>query len=113
MKPQEQFNQFVRTQKQNDTMWGYLRDVAHQVPWNVNGVKTILDAESWKDIFTASLQKHHRMAEGIDGGFVILGMRTSKMSKEQVSDLIELIRAFGANHNVTWTNEPPIEGAQP
>lgn len=95
-----------RTVDQNALMWGLLRDVARQVPWPVNGAMVQLEAEDWKDIFTASLTKHHRMAQGIDGGFVILGMRTSKMVKEQMSELIELIYAFGAEHDVKWTDEP-------
>ena len=92
-----------RTVDQNAKMWALLRDVSEQVPWPVNGCMTKLSAEDFKDIFTASLTKHHRMASGIDGGFVILGMRTSKMTKEQLSELVELIYAFGAEHDVKWT----------
>lgn len=36
-------------------------------------------------------------------GFVVLGQSTSKMSKREFSDLVELIMCFGANHNVEWT----------
>ena len=100
----------LRSKEQNDAMWGFLRDVARQVKWRVNGIEDYITAEDWKDIITAGLQKHHRMAEGIDGGLVILGMRTSKMTKAQMSDVIELTKAFGANHNVQWTNEPPLGG---
>lgn len=92
-----------RTVDQNRLMWRLLHDVAAQVPWPVNGSMTHLSAEDWKDILTASLTKHHRIAEGVDGGFVILGMRTSKMTKAQISDLVDLISAFGAEHGVRWT----------
>ena len=92
-----------RTVDQNRLMWSLLNDVAAQVPWPVNGAMAHLTADDWKDIFTASLTKHHRMASGIDGGFVILGMRTSKMTKAQISDLIDLITAFGVEHEVRWT----------
>ena len=100
------FKPQLRTVDQNALMWGLLRDIAKQIPWPVNGSMHWLEAEDWKDIFTAGLTKHHRMAQGIDGGFVILGMRTSKMTKEQVSELIELIYSFGAEHSVRWSDEP-------
>lgn len=80
-----------------------LRDIARQVRWSVNGAKTYLEPEDWKDILTAALTKHHRIAEGIDGGFVFLGMRTSRMTKDQMVELIELMYAFGAERNVTWS----------
>jgi hypothetical protein len=43
------------------------------------------------------------MVPNIDGnGFVVLGQHTRGFSKKQASDLIELINAFGAEHNVTF-----------
>jgi hypothetical protein len=40
---------------------------------------------------------------GIDPGtFVPLGMRTSQMTKEEISDLLELIYAFGAERGVKF-----------
>lgn len=95
----------TRTPEQNAKLWPLLRDVAHQLQWPVNGIKTFLTEDDWKDIFTAALTKHHRITAGIDGGFVILGMRTHKMKANEMSDLIELIYAFGANHDVKWTEE--------
>ena len=93
-----------RTELQNRKMWPMLRDFAQQVPWQVNGVLTQLEPEDWKDIFTAALRKHHRVALGLDGGFVFLGMRTSKMTKEQMIELIELMYAEGANRGVVWSD---------
>lgn len=96
-----------RTLKQNDLMWGMLEDVAAQIKWPVNGYLTFISAEDFKDLFTAALHKHNRIAAGIDGGAVILGMRTSKMSKEEMTDLIDLMLAFGANRDpqIVWTHE--------
>jgi len=62
-----------------------------------------MEPEDWKDVFTAALRKHHRIAEGIDGGFVFLGMRTSKMTKEQMIELIELMYAWGTERGVEWS----------
>jgi len=39
---------------------------------------------------------------GIDGGFVVLGLSTSKMSKEEMSELLELALAFGAQKGVVF-----------
>lgn len=80
-----------------------LRDVSRQVRWAVNGALVNMEPEDWKDVFTAALRKHHRVAQGIDGGFVFLGMRTSKMTKDQMIELIELIYAFGAEREVKWS----------
>jgi hypothetical protein len=93
----------VRNFEQNKKMWAMLHDVSKQVKWPVNGAEGFLDANDWKDIFTASLTKHQRVAQGIEGGWVMLGTRTSKMSKSQMAELIEYMYAFGANHSVTWT----------
>ncbi len=95
----------TRTTLQNKKMWPMLRDFARQIQWQVNGAVAYLEPEDWKDIFTAALRKHHRVALGLDGGFVFLGMRTSKMTKEQMIELIELMYAEGASRGVRWTEE--------
>ena len=92
-----------RTLDQNSKLWPMLHDVASQVEWFVDGRMAKLEPEEWKDIFTAGLRKHQRVAAGIEGGFVILGARTSRMGKQEFSELIEIIYAFGAEHNVVWS----------
>lgn len=82
-----------------------ITDVSKQIEWEVNGHKCFLDKFDWADIFTAALRKHHRLTNGIDGGFVILGMHTSRMTKQEMSDLFFIIEAFGAEKGVKWTNE--------
>jgi hypothetical protein len=89
-----------RTLPQNDRLWAMLTDVARQVDWY--GQK--LTPDDWKDVFTASLRRAH-VVPGIDGGFVPLGMRTSDMSKEEMSALIELIYAFGAEQGVIFGDD--------
>ena len=88
----------ARTSAQNRKMWAMLGDVAKQVDWY--GQK--LSAEDWKHIFSASLKKQ-RAVPGIDGGFVVLGLSTRRMSSKEISDLIELMYAFGADKDVEWT----------
>ena len=92
-----------RTLDQNAKMWPMLEDVAQQVEWPVDGVVQKLAREDWKHILSAGLKKHQRIAAGVDGGFVILGQRTSKLSKSEFSDLIEIIYEFGSRHAVVWS----------
>jgi hypothetical protein len=99
----------TRSLASNRKMWACLGDIAKQVQWPVNGFVQFLSAEDWKDILSASLKKEGRMAQGIDGGFVMLGQRTSKMKVKEMCDLIEIIYAFGANNGVVWSESVPDE----
>ena len=55
----------------------------------------------WKDVFTSSLKKQD-VVPGLDGGFVVLGLSTSEMTKQEMSDLLELMAAFGAQQGVQF-----------
>lgn len=94
----------TRTLDQNAKLWAVLTDISRQVEWYVDGKMQKLEPEEWKDILSAGLKKHQRIAQGIEGGFVILGARTSKMTIGEMIDLIELAHAFGAQHGVIWGN---------
>lgn len=92
-----------RSLDQNALLWSLLGQVSAQVEWY--GVK--LSSEDWKDVFSASLRKA-RVVPGIDPGtFVPLGMRTSDMTKEEMTNLIELVFAFGAERGVTFREDKP------
>ncbi len=96
-----------RSLEQNARLWAMLTDVAMQVEWY--GQK--LTPNDWKDVFTASLRRA-RVVPGLDpGSFVPLGMRTSDMSKAELSDLMELISAFGAERGVVF-HEPSVATAR-
>lgn len=92
----------ARSLEQNDRMWALLTDVSKQVQWPVDGRLQLLTPEDWKHIFSAGMKREQRVAQGIDGGFVMLGQRTSKMTKCELGDLMELISAFGAERGVVW-----------
>jgi hypothetical protein len=91
----------TRSLEQNALMWPLLQKLADQVMWH--GVK--LSPEDWKDMLTASLRKQ-RAVPGIDGGFVVFGERTKTYTKAQFSELIELIYAVGAQHDVLFDEVP-------
>lgn len=92
-----------RSLDQNAKLWPMLTDVAKQIEWVKDGERCLMSADEWKDLFTASLKKQS-MAPGIEGGMVVLGMRTSRMNKTLFSQLIELIYAFGAERGVEWSD---------
>jgi hypothetical protein len=87
----------TRNLEQNALLWPLLEAVSKQVNWY--GQK--LTTWEWKDVFSAALKKQ-KAVPGIEGGFVVCGQSTSKMSKKDFSELIELIMAFGAQHNVNF-----------
>ncbi len=88
----------TRSLDQNARLWASLTDVSEQVVWH--GKK--LDAEDWKTIFTASLKQLQVVPNLTGTGFVALGQSTSKMTKSEFSDLLELIYAFGAERDVVF-----------
>lgn len=88
----------TRTLEQNSLLWPLLGCLEKQLDWY--GQK--LSSDDWKDLLTASLTRQ-RSAPAIDGnGFVVFGQRTSQFSKSMMSELIELIMAFGAQRGVDF-----------
>ncbi len=88
-----------RSLPQNDRLWAMLTDVATQLTWH--GVK--LSAADWKLIFLDALNREVRMVPNIDGtGFVNLGRSSSDLSKDEMSDLFEVIHSFGSQHGVVF-----------
>lgn len=94
------FAEPTRSLDQNALMWPLLDDLANQVEWYGNR----LTADEWKDVLTAALRKE-KVVPGINGGFVVLGQRTSKMGKREFSDLVELIYSFGAQQGVKFRTD--------
>lgn len=87
----------TRTLEQNARLWAMLTEISTRVEWY--GKK--LTPEEWKDVFSAALKKQEAVP-GIDGGFVILGQRTSRMTVREMSDLMELMSAFAAERGVEF-----------
>lgn len=93
-----------RHHRQNRRMWAALGDISRQLRWPVDGELQRLAPEDWKHILSAGLKRHQRVAKGIDGGFVILGQRTSRMKVAEFAELLTLIDAFGTQHGVQWSD---------
>ena len=88
-----------RNLEQNALLWAMLTDLANQADWH--GIK--LAPDEFKDLLSAGLVKS-KVVPNIEGsGFVILGQRTSKMTKRQFAELIELVQLFGDQRGVKWS----------
>ncbi len=99
----------TRNLEQNAAMWAALTDLSEQVDWYGRR----LSPHDWKAVMTASLKKLE-VVPNIDGtGFVALGQSTSKMPKREMSDLLELIHAFGAERGVIFGDETHAQQAEP
>ncbi len=86
-----------RSDAQNRRLWAMLADISAQVDWY--GQK--LTSEEWKDVLSASL-KRTKVVPGLDGGFVVCGQSTSRMTRAEMCELQELMEAFGAQKGVKF-----------
>lgn len=97
-----EFKAARRSVPQNDRMWAMLTEVATKLKHH--GLS--LSPEDWKLLFMDALKREKRIVPNLDGnGFVALTTRSSDLSKEEMSDLMELIAEYGARHGVQWQEE--------
>lgn len=91
----------TRSLDANAAMWVYLQAFSEQLMWPVNGQMTRLEPEEFKQILSAAFrQENVRLAQGLDGGMVMLGARTSKFSVREMSEFIEFLAATAAARGV-------------
>lgn len=91
----------TRNLEQNALLWVLLDAFSKQLVWPVNGAMVKLEAEEWKDILTAAFKREgQRVAMGLNGGMVILGMRTSKMGKREFAEFIEFLQSVAVDRGV-------------
>lgn len=84
----------TRSLDQNAAQWPILEAFSRQLDWPVNGKMVRMSPEEWKDVLSAAFRSDHvRLAMGLDGGVVMLGMRTSKMGKAQFSAWLDFLNA--------------------
>lgn len=96
------FRESKRTSDQNRLLWPLLTEVARQKDWH--GQK--LSADDWKIIFMAALNQEMRLVPNLNGnGFVALGRSSSKLTKDEFSQLIELIFAWGAQNGIVFAEK--------
>lgn len=98
---QVEFRRQTRSNAQNQIMWSCLTDLSKQVKW----FGKRLTPEGWKDFITGHLngQELHPNMDG--SGFISIncGSSTSDMTIAEMTAVIELCHAFGANQDVKWS----------
>ena len=96
-----------RSIPQNDKMWALLSDIARAKPMG-----RVLKSEGWKALFMDMIDKKPSWEPNLDGtGVVCIGYKSSHLTVAEMSDLIEQISAFGAEHDVRWSDEPQQNAA--
>jgi hypothetical protein len=96
----------LRTNDQNALMWALISDVARSKAQGRN-----LNTDAWKALFMHDAGFKCTFEPSLDlQGVVPLGYKSSRLRKAEFSDLIEAIRAFGAEHGVVWS-EPKEKAA--
>ena len=90
----------TRSNEQNNKMWALIEDVMNAMPEGRQHTK-----EVWKAIFMNALGHETAFAMGINNEIFPIGFKSSQLSVRQMSDLIEVIYAYGAKHNVKWSEK--------
>lgn len=91
----------TRTTEQSDKMWAMLSDIARAKPMG-----RVLKSEGWKALFMDMIDKKPSWEPNLDGtGIVCIGYKSSHLTKAEMSEMIDCIDAFGAEHGVIWSNE--------
>ena len=91
----------TRSLDQNAALWPLLDAFSRQLQWPVNGRMVTMKPEEWKDVLSCAFRREQaRLAMGLDGGVVMLGLRTSKMGKRAFSDFLEFMHATAVERGV-------------
>jgi hypothetical protein len=89
-----------RSTQQNSLLWALLSDVSRAKPEG-----RCHTPEVWKTLFMAACGHAVQFENGLNGQPFPVGFRSSRLSKSEMSDLIEFILAWGAEHGVQFTEE--------
>lgn len=90
-----------RTTDQNARFWAMLSDISRAKPEG-----RMWPPETWKAAFMHLLGHQVRFADGLDNsGPFPVGFRSSRLSKQQMSDLIECATEYAVRHGVPLHDE--------
>lgn len=96
----------TRTNDQNSLMWALISDVSRAKPEG-----RVHTAEVWKALFMHACGHAVQFENGLNGQPFPIGFRSSRLTKDQFSELIECIREYGARHGVVWSEPTPVDRA--
>ena len=104
----------TRSLEQNAALWPVLEAFSTQLQWPVNGRLVTMTPDEWKDVLSAAFKREQaRLAMGLDGGVVMLGLRTSKMNKRDFSDFLDFLHATAAERGVVLDKLAPSTNPEP
>lgn len=89
----------TRSKEQSSKMWALIGDVMRTKPEGRQWAK-----ETWRAAFMHSLGHQIAFAEGLDNsGPFPIGFHSSNLNVKQMRDMIDVIYAYGNEHQVQWT----------
>ena len=93
-----EFRKPSRSNEQSKRMWACLTDIAYQREYHGRWLST----DSWKLLFMDQLGREMEIVPNLDNtGFVNVGTSSSKLSTQEMIDMLELIHAYAAMHGIT------------
>lgn len=106
-----EFRESKRTGAQNRLLWPLLTTLARKVEWpEGSGIK--LTADDWKLLMLAGLNQEMRLVPNLTmSGYVNLGASSSRLTKDEFSQLIELIYSFAAQRGIDLDEAPQSPAA--
>lgn len=93
----------TRTIDQNAKLWALLSDVARAKPEG-----RCHTSDMWKALFMHACGHAVQFEHGLNGQPFPIGFRSSRLTKAEMSELIECIYEYGARFGVAWS-EPEIQ----
>ncbi len=97
----------TRSTDQNAKMWAMTSDGSRTKPEGRTRA-----AEVWKCLFMAACGHAVAFEIGLNGQPFPIGFHSSRLTKAEMSDLIESIYEYGARHGVAWSEPHPATQQQ-
>ena len=96
----------TRSLDQNARLWAMISDVSRAKPEG-----RMHTPEVWKCLFMNSCGHAVQFELGLDGKPFPVGFRSSRLTKGEMSDLMEFVTEYGTRHGVRWTDPAYGENA--
>lgn len=89
-----------RTLDQNALMWARLSDISRAKPEG-----RMHTPDVWKCIMMNACGHQVQFVPGLDGEMFPIGFKSSRLSKDQMTKLLDFIDWYAAEHGVSWSWE--------
>jgi hypothetical protein len=93
-----------RTASQNDRFWAMLSDISRSKPEG-----RVHTPETWKLLVMHACKHECQFEMGLNGQPFPTGFSSSRLTKQQMSDLMDWMSAYGDEHGVVWTDENCVD----